>query len=107
MTDELFMRQWNAGHNQLSADLDRSFAWLRRVLSRTRRAPHTIGGAYVDPDAGETPVKRAMGNLLGGLAAVGTTTLLFLTVALLAVPGPANSRPMSVEFVTASQVHVA
>lgn len=107
MTDEFFMRQWNAGHDQLSADLERSFAWLRRTLSRPRRAPHTIGGAYVNSHAGETPLGKAAGNLLGGLAAVGTTTVLFIAVALLAMPGPANSQVHSVEFAAVSQIRAA
>jgi hypothetical protein len=107
MTDELFMRQWNAGHDQLSADLDRSFAWLRRALSHPRRGPHTIGGAYVNSHAGETPLGKAAGNLLGGLAAVGTTSALFLSVALLAIPGPASSQALSAELAAVSEIRAA
>lgn len=34
MMDEYFMRSWNAGHDRLSADLDRALKFLGRALRR-------------------------------------------------------------------------
>lgn len=107
MTDELFMRQWNAGHNQLTADLDRTFGKLRRALSRAPRAPHTIGEAYAGAHSADPSLRKAARNLLSGLAAVGTTTALFLTVALLATPGPANSQAAPFALAAAGAIHAA
>lgn len=106
MNDELFMRQWNAGHEQLSTDLDHALARLRRALPRSRRTPHSIGGAYANSGLGESPPDQAMRHLLGGLAAVGTTTALFLTVALLAVPGTASPQGAPIQAAAGSQPYL-
>lgn len=92
MIDELFMRQWNAGHDQLSADLDRTFGRLRRALLRAPRIPDAIDGTYARARSAKASPRKAANNLLGGLAAVGTTIALVLAVTLLAIPGTANSR---------------
>jgi len=85
MTDEHFMRQWNKGHAAFSADVDRKLAILARHLSSRERRYFGIGEVYGHEDAGRSPAK----SLLSGLAACVATTALFLTVAALAVPGPA------------------
>ena len=75
MVDEHFMRQWNSGHLEFSADLDRALAGIGKAF----RAPFgTIGVAYA--------------SLLSGLAAAASTTVLFVTIGLLASLTP-DHRP--------------
>lgn len=107
MTDELFMRQWNAGHDRLSADIDRALVRLRRVFRRARPAPPMIGRAYAESDQMDSSLRKATGYFLGVLAAVSTTTTLLVVVALLTAPFPADGRAASAEIVTPSESYAA
>jgi hypothetical protein len=87
MNDELMMRMWNAEHGQFSADLSRALGALRDALSRRKGRSEKIDRAYADTTP-ERPL-RAGNTLLGGLAAVATTTALLVVLASLAGPSPA------------------
>lgn len=44
MMDEHYMRNWVAGHDQLSADISRGFSWLGATIRRAATAVrHPIG----------------------------------------------------------------
>jgi hypothetical protein len=88
MNDELTMRMWNAEHGQFSADLSRALGGLRDALFRRKGQSEKIDRAYADP-APERPLRAAGNTLLGGLAAVATTTALLVVLASLAGPSPA------------------
>ena len=90
MQDELLLREWTAAHGQFSADLDRLVGKVRAWLSADMSVRPTIGRAYAAESRRAVPsLRSAQETLLGGLAAVATTVLLFTAVVLVAEPAPA------------------
>ena len=94
MQDEQFLRQWNAGHDRFSADLDRGLGHLSRRLRERRETRKPIGNSYrfLDKYAARpapTPaLSPAAQASLRGLAASMLTVVLWVSVMLVATPAP-------------------
>jgi hypothetical protein len=93
MQDELFMRQWNQGHEDFTADLHSTLKQLGRYR-RTRDADPVIGSPY-DRILDRRPVEVTQPSLspaasasLRGLAASVITLVLWVAVMLVATPAP-------------------
>jgi hypothetical protein len=94
MQDEQFMRQWNAGRDRFSVDLDRGLGHLNRQLRQRRQTRKPIGNSYgfLDRYAGPAPAKATLSSeaqaSLRGLAATVLTFALWVTVMAVATPMP-------------------
>jgi hypothetical protein len=93
MQDELFMRQWNQGHEDFTADLHSTLKQLGRYR-RSREADPVIGSPY-DRILDRRPVGVAQPELspaasasLRGLAASVITIGLWVIVMVAATPVP-------------------
>lgn len=84
MQDELLLRQWTAAHDQFSADLARLFAKIRAWPAARTRARRAMSRTYAATQNAERALHTASDSLLGGLAAVATTAVLFTAVVLVA-----------------------
>ena len=102
MQDEQFIRQWNAGHDRLSLDLDRGIGKLGRRVAQTRRGHSVIRDIYGIPShldgrkharLGLSPAAQAS---LRGLAASVITFALWITVMALATPAQSIAAPLGV-----------
>lgn len=97
MIDEHFMREWNAGHSQFSADVGRQVARLSERLaapaggSRAIRPPYAP--APTEAERAEAQMHRATESLFSALAAIATTFVLFATVGALALAGSVEAAP--------------
>ena len=94
MQDEQFSRQWNAGHDRFSADLDRGLGHLLNFFRKRAEERESIGNAYgfldrhavpATPGPQLSPAGRAS---LRGLAASVVTVALWVSVMLVATPAP-------------------
>ena len=93
MQDELFMRQWNQGHEDFTADLHSTLKQLGRY-GRSRDADPVIGSPY-DRILDRRPIETAQPALspaakasLRGLAASVITLVLWFAVMAIATPAP-------------------
>lgn len=84
MQDELLLRQWTASHGQFSADLARLFAKIRAWPAARARTQRTMSRTYAVAENADRSLHTAADSLLGGLAAVATTAVLFTAVVLVA-----------------------
>lgn len=90
MQDEHFMRQWNDGHENFTADLHAMVNALGRYQRTRLSKPRSIGPAYDRRSVSKRaaalpPAARAS---LRGLAASLLTFTLWIVVMALATPGP-------------------
>ena len=94
MQDEHFIRQWNQGHSDFTADLHGTLKQLGRY-QRTRDVTPVVIGSPYDRILDRRPVEAAQPTLspaakasLRGLAASVITFGLWITVMLIATPAP-------------------
>ena len=99
MQDELFMRQWNQGHEDFTADLHNTLKQLGRY-GRTRHADPIIGSPY-DRILDRRPVEVTQPTLtpaasasLRGLAASVITIALWVIVMVVVTPTPGLAAPL-------------
>ena len=91
MQDEHFIRQWNDGHRNFTADLHQALNGIGRY-QRTRQ--QDIGGSYgfLDKYASQRASRQGLSPAaqasLRGLAASVITFLLWVTVMLVVTPVP-------------------
>lgn len=97
MIDEHFMRQWNAGHSQFSADFGRKVARLSKLLAAPAGGSSAIRQPYAsapsEAERAQAQMHRAAESLFSALAAIATTFVLFATVGALAIAGSAEAAP--------------
>ena len=94
MQDQIFMHDWNNGHDRFSADLDRGLGHVIAYLSRRNRPAKTIGSSYglLTKYEAPRPARPALSPTaqasLRGFAASVITFALWVTVMALATPSP-------------------
>ena len=102
MTDEIFMRLWNASHTEFSNDLNRGLLRLGHFLNRRFQRREAIGKTYAPASSTQNDMSdTARAALAGVLACIATTALLVSVAAL------ANSGTPHVASVTAGPPIVA
>ena len=113
MQDEQFSRQWNAGHDRFSADLDRGLGHLLNFFRKRAEERESIGNAYgfldrhavpATPGPQLSPAGRAS---LRGLAASVVTVALWVSVMLVATPTPGFAAPPQTAATQASECVVS
>lgn len=91
MTDEHIQRYWADAHNEFTGDLDRGLLRLGHHLSRRLRGRQAIDKPYARATSAavrqNSPKTGNTQAALAGLAACVATTVLLVTVALLATSG--------------------
>jgi hypothetical protein len=99
MQDEHFMRQWNQGHSDFTADLHNTLKQLGRY-NRQRDDGAAIGSPY-DCILDRRPVEATQPTLsaaasasLRGLAASVITIALWVIVMVVATPAPGLAAPL-------------
>ena len=98
MQDEQFSRQWDAGHDRFSADLDRGLGHLLNFFRKRGEERESIGNAYAFLDRHAVPatpgpqLSPAARASLRGLAASVVTVALWVSVMLVATPAPGLGR---------------
>ena len=99
MQDEQFSRQWDAGHDRFSADLDRGLGHLLNFFRKRAEERESIGNAYAFLDRHAVPatpgpqLSPAARASLRGLAASVVTVALWVSVMLVATPTPGVAAP--------------
>lgn len=99
MTDEHLMRQWTANHTEFTGGLDRGLLRLGRFVGHRLQATRANRPAYAPSacvaapadDASHDAARAAVAGVLACLA----TTVLLVTVALLATAGTHGSAALA------------
>jgi hypothetical protein len=94
MQDQHFIRDWTERHEQFSADIDSGLGQLSQAIRSRRQNRHDIGGSYgfLDKYATSEPAEASLSPAarasLRGLAASVITSVLWISVLLVAAPAP-------------------